>query len=142
VKTTRRQAREMAVQALYAWQLSGGEPLDQVESIDELGSRELEFLKGILSGVVSRAAELETRIRPHLSRDFARLSPVERAILFIGAYELEAHPETPFKVVLNEAVELGKSFGGNEGYRFVNGVLEKIAAEVRPEEFSKTRTNA
>jgi transcription antitermination protein NusB len=132
----------MAVQALYAWQLSGGEPLDQVESLEELGKKELEFLKGILAGVVERKAELEKRIAPHLSRDFARLSPVERAILFIGAYELEAHPETPFKVVLNEAVELGKSFGGNEGYRFVNGVLEKIAAEVRPQEFAKTRTNA
>jgi len=132
----------MAVQALYAWQLSGGEPLEQVESVEELGQKELEFLRGIVGGVVSRASELETRIRPHLSRDFAKLSPVERAILYIGAYELEAHPETPFKVVLNEAVELGKSFGGNEGYRFVNGVLEKIAAEVRPEEFSKARTSA
>ena len=132
----------MAVQALYAWQLSGGEPLEQVESIGELGKKDLEFLQGIVGGVVRRAAELETRITPHLSRQFAKLSPVERAILFIGTYELEAHPETPFKVVLNEAVELGKSFGGNEGYRFVNGVLEKIAAEVRPQEFAKTRTNA
>ena len=139
MRHARRQAREVALQALYAWQLSGGEPLDQVESIEELGKKDLEFLKGILGGVVSRAAELETRIRPHLSRDFAKLSPVERAILFIGAYELEAHPETPFKVVLNEAVELGKSFGGNEGYRFVNGVLEKIAQALRPEEVARSR---
>jgi len=139
MKTARRQAREMAVQALYAWQLSGGEPLEQVESLDELAAKDLAFLKGIVGGVVSRAAELQSRIAPHLSRDFAKLSPVERAILLIGAYELEAHPETPFKVVLNEAVELGKSFGGNEGYRFVNGVLEKIAAEVRPQEFAKAR---
>jgi len=129
----------MAVQALYAWQLSGGEPLEQVESLDQLAAKDLAFLKGIVGGVVSRAAELQSRIAPHLSRDFAKLSPVERAILLIGAYELEAHPETPFKVVLNEAVELGKSFGGNEGYRFVNGVLEKIAAEVRPQEFAKAR---
>ena len=139
MKTARRQAREMAVQALYAWQLSGGEPLEQVESLDQLAAKDLAFLKGIVGGVVSRAAELQSRIAPHLSRDFAKLSPVERAILLIGAYELEAHPETPFKVVLNEAVELGKSFGGNEGYRFVNGVLEKIAAEVRPQEFAKAR---
>src|SRR5688572_7751646 len=115
MKTARRQAREIAVQALYAWQLSGGEPLEQVESVDELGAKDLEFLKGIVGGVVSRAAELQARIAPHLSRDFAKLSPVERAILLIATYELEAHPETPFKVVLNEAVELGKSFGGNEG---------------------------
>jgi transcription antitermination protein NusB len=142
VKSGRRQAREMALQALYAWQLSGGDPMQQVEALEGLGKKESAFVEGILRGVVERATELEKRITPHLSRAFARLSPVERAILFIGAYELEAHPETPFKVVLNEAVELGKSFGGNEGYRFVNGVLEKIAAEVRPQEFAKTRTNA
>jgi N utilization substance protein B len=142
VKSGRRQAREVALQALYAWQLSGGDPLQQVEALDGLGKKDAEFVATILRGVVERAAELEKRIAPHLSRDFARLSPVERAILFIGAYELESHPETPFKVVLNEAVELGKSFGGNEGYRFVNGVLEKVAAEVRPQEFAKTRTNA
>src|SRR5687767_15749205 len=81
------------------------------------------FLDDLLRGVSSRAGELETLITPHLDRKFARLSPVERAILYIGAYELSAHPNTPFKVVLNEAVELGKSFGGTDGYRFVNGVL-------------------
>jgi N utilization substance protein B len=67
---------------------------------------------------------------------------VERAILYIGAYELAHHPETPFKVVLNEAVELGKSFGATEGYRFVNGVLEKIATQVRPEEVGRWRSRA
>jgi N utilization substance protein B len=81
-------------------------------------------------------------IAPHLSREFARLSPIERAILYIGAYELAAHPETPFKVVLNEAVELGKSFGATDGYRFVNGVLERVAAAIRPDEVAKARTNA
>jgi N utilization substance protein B len=68
-----------------------------------------------------------------------RLSPVERSILYIGALELAAHPETPFKVVLNEAIELGKSFGGAEGHRFVNGVLEKVAAQLRPEEVARAR---
>ena len=81
-------------------------------------------------------------IAPHLDRQFARLSPIERAILYIGAYELSAHPNTPFKVVLNEAVELGKSFGGTDGYRFVNGVLEKIAQALRPEEVARSRNLA
>ena len=82
-------------------------------------------------------------ITPHLDRQFATLSPVERAILYIGAYELAAHPKTPFKVVLNEAIELGKSFGGTDGHRFVNGVLEKIAVALRPEEVARdARTNA
>ena len=89
-----------------------------------------------------RAGELESLIAPHLHREFAKLSPVERAILYIGAYELAHHPQTPFKVVLNEAVELGKSFGASEGYRFVNGVLEKIAQALRPDEVARSRNLA
>ena len=89
-----------------------------------------------------KAPELEQLIAPHLDREFGRLSPVARAILYIGAYELSAHPETPFKVVLNEAVELGKSFGGTDGYRFVNGVLEKIAGAVRPDEVKRSKNIA
>ena len=137
MKIDRRQAREVALQALYAWQLSGGDPLDEARAID--GYEESEFVKSLLEGVHHRAPELEKVITPHLDRPFARLSPVERAILYIGAFELAEHPQTPFKVVLNEAVELGKSFGGNEGYRFVNGVLEKIAVALRPAEVAKSR---
>jgi N utilization substance protein B len=67
---------------------------------------------------------------------------VERSILYIGAFELMAHPEIPFKVVMNEAIELGKSYGGAEGHRFVNGVLEKIAARLRPAEVARARNPA
>jgi N utilization substance protein B len=127
----------VALQALYAWQLSGADPLEEARSIEAY--EKSEFLEELLRGVRSRAAELERLITPHLDREFARLSPVERAILYIGAYELAQHPKTPFKVVLNEAVELGKSFGAAEGYRFVNGVLEKIAEALRPEEVARSR---
>ena len=65
---------------------------------------------------------------------------MERAILYIGSFELSQHPQTPFKVVINEAIELGKSYGGNEGHSFVNGVLEKVAAALRPDEVAKART--
>jgi len=133
----RRQAREVALQALYAWQLSGGDPLEEARANEAY--EKTEFLDELLDGVRSRAAELETLITPHLTRAFDKLSPVERAILYIGAYELAHHPKTPFKVVLNEAVELGKSFGASEGYRFVNGVLEKIAEALRPEEVARSR---
>jgi len=136
----RHQARETALQALYAWQLSGGDPLEEARALE--GYEKSEFLEALLRGVRDRVAELERLIAPHLDRDFARLSPVERSILYIGALELAAHPETPFKVVLNEAVELGKSFGGAEGHRFVNGVLERVAAALRPEEFARGRHNA
>jgi N utilization substance protein B len=137
MKFDRRHAREVALQALYAWQLSGGDPLDEARAIE--GYEESEFVKSLLEGVHERAPELEKVITPHLDRPFARLSPVERAILYIGAYELAEHPQTPFKVVLNEAVELGKSFGAAEGYRFVNGVLEKVAGALRPDEVAKSR---
>ena len=133
-------AREVALQALYAWQLSGGDPLQEARA-NEAYEKSL-FLDDLLRGVSSRAAELEALIAPHLDRPFVRLSPIERAILYIGAYELSAHPNTPFKVVLNEAIELGKSFGGTDGYRFVNGVLEKIAQAQRPEEVARSRNIA
>jgi transcription antitermination protein NusB len=133
-------AREVALQALYAWQLSGGDPMQEARANEAY--EKSEFLDDLLRGVSSRAAELEALITPHLDRKFARLSPVERAILYIGTYELSAHPNTPFKVVLNEAVELGKSFGGTDGYRFVNGVLEKIAHALRPEEVARSRNLA
>ena len=137
MKHARRQARELALQALYAWQLSGADPLEEARSNEAY--EKTEFLEELVQGVRSRAAELEALITPHLARDFAKLSPVERAILYIAAYELAHHPMTPFKVVLNEAVELGKSFGASEGYRFVNGVLEKIAEQLRPDEVAKAR---
>ena len=82
---------------------------------------------------------LESRITPHLDRSLASLSPVERVVLMIGAWELAERPDTPFKVVLNEAIELGKSFGGTDGHKFVNGVLEKLALDLRPEEIARSR---
>ena len=142
MKTARRQAREVALQALYAWQLSGGDPLAQARTIEGYDKSDARFVENLLRGVLARAEELRELIAPHLSREFSKLSPVERAILYIGTFELSTHPETPFKVVLNEAIELGKSFGATDGYRFVNGVLEKIAAALRPEEVARARTNA
>ncbi len=88
---------------------------------------------------MQQAEALERQITPYLDRSLASLSPVERVILLIAAYELTARPETPFKVVLNEAIELGKSFGGTDGHKFVNGVLEKLAVEFRAEEIARVR---
>ena len=138
MKSARRQAREVALQALYAWQLSGGDPMVEARDLEGFDT----FAESLVAGVRDRVGELQGLIVPYLDRDLARLSPVERSILYIGAFELSAHPETPFKVVLNEAIELGKSFGGTEGYRFVNGVLEKIAARLRPDEVGRARNPA
>jgi len=140
MKVAKRQAREVALQALYAWQLSGGSALEQMKALEGYEEADQKLAETLVRGVHERARELQAAISPHLDRPFERLSPVERAILYIGTYELSAQPKTPFKVVLNEAIELGKSFGGTEGHRFVNGVLEKIATALRPEEVAKART--
>jgi len=139
MKSARRQSREIALQALYAWQLSGGDPVAGARELEGFDRGDAKFAEGLVRGVRDRADELAAMIAPHLDREFARLSPVERSILYIGALELAAHPETPFKVVLNEAIELGKSFGAAEGYRFVNGVLERLAVRLRPDEVARAR---
>ena len=141
-KTARRRSREIALQALYAWQLAGGDALEQLNSLDEDLLADLPLAQSLVRGVFEQSGELEQMIAPCLDRSFARLSPVERAILYIGAYELSAHPETPFKVVVNEAIELGKSFGGTGGHKFVNGVLEKLAGILRPQEVARGRQPA
>jgi N utilization substance protein B len=142
VKTARRRSREIALQALYAWQLAGGNPLEELRLLDEEGRADRELAEALVRGVLERAEPLRVLIAPCLDRDFARLSPVERAILYIGAFELQAHPETPFKVVVNEAVELGKSYGGTGGHKYVNGVLEKLALALRPGEVARGRQPA
>jgi transcription antitermination protein NusB len=139
MKGGRRHARELALQALYAWQISGGDPVEEARGLEGFDQGDRPFVEALVAGVRDRVSELQGLIVPHLDRDLARLSPVERSILYIGALELAAHPETPFKVVLNAAIELGKSYGGTEGHRFVNGVLEKIAEALRSEEVTRSR---
>jgi N utilization substance protein B len=139
LKTARRRAREIALQALYAWLLGGGEVLEQARALEGWDRCDVQLAENLIGGVIAGKSELEARITPFLDRSLASLSPVERAILLIGTYELAARPETPFKVVLNEAIELGKSFGGTDGHKFVNGVLEKLAVELRPGELARAR---
>jgi len=139
VKSPRRRSREIALQALDAWQLGGGDPMEELQVQEGYARADRDLAQGLVRGVLARSGELEALIAPCLDREFRRLSPVERAILYIGAFELQAHPETPFKVVLNEAIELGKSFGGTGGHKFVNGVLERLAGGLRPQEVARGR---
>jgi N utilization substance protein B len=88
----------------------------------------------LLRGAIAEAAELQAQIAPQLDRPYAELSPVERAILLLATFELKRHLEAPYKVVINEAIELAKSYGGSDGHKYVNGVLDKLAALMRPEE--------
>ena len=137
--SARHRAREIALQALYSWKLGGGDVLAHAATLEGWQRCDQQFAAELIVEVVKKNDSLEKSIAPHLDRSLASLSPVERVILLIGAYELAARPETPFKVVLNEAIELGKSFGGTDGHKFVNGVLEKLALELRAEEIARVR---
>ena len=137
--SARHRARAIALQALYAWKLQGGDALGHAAGLEGWERCDRAFASELIAGVAQQCEILEGVIAPHLDRSLASLSPVERVILLIGAYELSARPETPFKVVLNEAIELGKSFGGTDGHKFVNGVLERLARELRAEEIARVR---
>ena len=136
-RNSRRRAREFALQGLYQWQLAKSEPatiaaeLAQAQGYDKLDAGYFQLL---LHGVIAAAPELEAALAPCLDRKFAQLSPVERAILLIAGYELAHLAEVPYRVVINEAVELAKAYGGTDGYKFVNGVLDKLAPRLRPTE--------
>jgi N utilization substance protein B len=146
VKNPRRRAREIALQALYAWQLGGGdaaEALEQARGLEGYERADAALVEALVRGSIERAEALDALIAPHLiERRLSELSPVERAILRIATLELAEQPATPVKVVLNEAIDLGKDFGGAQGHRFVNGVLERVAQAVRPGEFARLRKTA
>lgn len=137
--TARRRSREISLQALYAWKLAGGDPLAQATTLEGWARCDQKFAAELIAEVVANNESLEKTITPYLDRSLASLSPVERVILLIGACELSTRPETPFKVVLNEAIELGRSFGGTDGHKFVNGVLQKLALELRAGEIARVR---
>lgn len=132
--SARHRARVYALQGLYQWMLNA----DDGRAIGEYLRQHPEYSKAdeghflaLLKGCMREATQLRARIEPCLDRRVVDLSPVEHAILLIGAYEYLYHPEIPYRVVINEAVELAKAFGGTDGYKFVNGVLDKLAAHLR-----------
>lgn len=133
-KKSRRKAREFGVQGLYQWKLTGGDAdtiLSQLREEKEYPKIDEEHLAALVRGVIGQAQELDVLIAPYLDRPAGDLSPVEHAILLLAAYEMKHHPEIPYRVIINEAVELAKTYGGTDGHKFVNGVLDKLAAQVR-----------
>jgi N utilization substance protein B len=137
MRTDRRRSREFALQGIYQWQIAGGDAAAIGRQLGEAKGFEkvdADYFSTLLAGTIAAAPELERAIAPHLDREYARLSPVERGILLLAGYELAHRPEVPYRAVINEAVELAKSYGGTDGYKFVNGVLDKLAAQLRPAE--------
>lgn len=127
----RSKSRELVVQALYQWTISEQEGIDdiynQFMTEQDRGIFELDYFKDLLYGVAKNTEELDNKLSPALSRPIAQIDPVERSILRLAVYEFVYHLEVPYRVIINEAIELAKIFGAEAGHKFVNGVLDKIA---------------
>lgn len=130
----RSQARRHAVQAIYQWQMAGqdvGEIANQFLEEQALESFDVPYFQDLLQGVPQHLSELDELLKPALDRAIESVDPVERAVLRLGTYELRYKPEVPYRVVINEAVELAKVFGAEQGHKYVNGVLDQVAKKVR-----------
>jgi N utilization substance protein B len=142
MKNARHKARALVLQGLYQWLLAE-EHADEIRAhlaeFKGYDKADQKYLERLLNGVIADAVELEAAFRPLLDRPVHELSPVERGVLLIGAYELAHVPDVPYRVVINEAVELAKSYGGTDGHKYVNGVLDKLAASLRPAEVTARR---
>ena len=141
-KSARRKSREFALQGLYEWLLGGADAgvVDaHVREQDGFDKCDLAYFDLLLHGVIREAAAIDARIAAHIDRKAELLSPVEHAALMIGTFELMRCIEVPYKVAINEAVELAKSFGGTDGHKYVNGVLDKAALDLRPVEVAAFR---
>jgi transcription antitermination protein NusB len=136
-KSARRRSRELALQGLYQWLISG-EAVAAIEThiatMDGFGKCDREHFDALLHGGIEQAAALDAVLAKHTDRQTKQLSPVEHAALMIGTYELMHCLDVPYRVVINEAVELTKAFGGTDGHKYVNGVLDRCAAELRAAE--------
>ena len=144
-RSARRRARERALQGLYEWMIGRGDPgaidahMREQDGFDQCDSAHFDAL---LHGCVAQADALDAVLARHTDRKTTELSPIEHGALWIGLYELTHCPDIPYKVAINEAVELAKVFGGTDGHKYVNGVLDKAAADVRPGEVAAARRTA
>jgi N utilization substance protein B len=136
-KSARRRAREFVLQGLYQWRVGGADEAAIEAHLPEMegfAKADREFFVGTLRGVIAQNEKLVEQISTHIDRPFTELSPVEACILMLGSFEMLNHPETPYRVIINEAIELTKAFGGTDGHKYVNGVLDKVAGVLRPTE--------
>jgi N utilization substance protein B len=136
-RTPRHRAREFALQGLYQWLLNN-EPastvVNNIRGAHGFDKADGEYFTELLNGAIAQSVELREVLAPALDRPIAELSPIEHAALLLGAWELRNKIDVPYRVVINEAVELTKSFGGAEGHKYVNGVLDRMAGKLRVDE--------
>jgi N utilization substance protein B len=141
-KSPRRRSREFAVQGLYQWLLAATDPVviaAELAETDDFGKSDVPYFRTLLNGAIEHASELEALIAPLLDRPVSGLSPIERGILLLAGFELLRELEVPYRVVINEAVELAKVYGGTDGHKYVNGVLDKLAGRLREVELTADR---
>ncbi len=132
-------SRRCAAQAIYQWQLTGEAPGNLRATFpadQDMAQADADYFEELFRGVVNQVETLDGHLSPLLDRTVAQVDPVERAILRLGVYELLAHPEVPYRVVINEAIELAKRFGAEQGHKYVNSVLDKVAQNLRAVEVS------
>ena len=134
MSSAKTKARQCAVQALYQWQMTG-QTLNVIErefqAEQRLKNAQKSYFSDILHGVPKQLDKIDTALSDFVDREVEKIDPVERAILRIAVYELLNKPETPYRVVINEGVELAKCFGADGSHRYVNGVLDKVAQQQR-----------
>lgn len=138
----RTRARRRALQAVYAWQLSGATARDIVTQFAHEQAREiadLAYFEDLVHGVETHLATLDTALAPHLDRTIDEVDPIERAALRIAAYEFARRQDVPYRVVINEALESVKRFGSEHGHTYVNGVLDRLAADLRAVEMQAAK---
>ncbi|WP_281648779.1 transcription antitermination factor NusB [Parendozoicomonas sp. Alg238-R29] len=141
---TRRKARELALQALYQWQMAGASIVDieaQFRARNDMTRVDGGFFHELLSGVAHQLSDLDNTIKPLLDRSFDQLDPVERATLRLGCYEMMKRTDVPYRVVINEGIELAKKYGAQDSHKYINGILDKLALELRPVEVKEYRQN-
>jgi N utilization substance protein B len=142
-KSARRRSREVALQGLYEWLVSGTDAgaIDaHMREQDDFEKCDFAHYEALLHGCIGEAAEIDALLSRHVDRKTTLLSPVEHGVLMIGVYELKHCIDIPYRVAINEAVELAKSFGGTDGHKYVNGVLDKAASDLRPVEVEARRS--
>ncbi len=136
-RSARRRAREFVLQGLYQWRVGGADEAAieaQIPEMEDFARADRDFFVATLHSVIGQQEKLTALVTAHIDRAFRELSPIEACVLLMGTCELVNNPETPYRVIINEAIELTKAFGGTDGHKYVNGVLDKVAAEVRPAE--------
>ena len=136
-RTPRHRAREFALQGLYQWLLNNEEAttiVNNIRAAHGFEKADADHFAALLYGAIKDSVALRETFSPLIDRGVAELSPIEHGVLLLGAYELKNNLEIPYRVVINEAVELTKSFGGIDGHKYVNGVLDKLAARMRADE--------